>query len=189
MDARVEEQVGRWRDQLLDLTKKNPAVNFRQLKVGTLEILDCDASDLIARLRSAGERGLGFWLPPDASASEERAIANDIGIGEEISPGVRKLERPAEFEIVTSKESRTALRQSLTTILRRTTQEFLETGIWTLYLGCGMLEWRDPLNNDPLRSPLVFVPVTLTKDPARESFRLGLSEGEPQFNPALSLKL
>ncbi|MGC9156548.1 MAG: DUF4011 domain-containing protein, partial [Ferrimicrobium sp.] len=51
------------------------------------------------------------------------------------------------------------------------------------------LEWKDPLNGDLLHSPLVFVPVVLTRDPARESFRLGLSEGELQFNPALALKL
>lgn len=193
MSSRVVEQVERWRDQLLDLSKGNPAINFRELRVGTLEVVNSEPAAVIAELQRAGERGIGFYSPPEpteAEGSSEITLPSDeLASNQEISPGIRRLARQPEFELVTSKATASALRHSLTSLSRNTNQVFLEKGIWTLYLGYGMLEWRDPLTDDLLRSPLVFVPVKLTKDAVRASFRLGLSEGEREFNPALTLKL
>ena len=193
MSSRVVEQVERWRDQLLDLSKRNPAINFKDLRVGTLEIVNSEPTAVITELQRAGERGIGFYSPPELAEAEESTelvlAADSVTLGQELSPGVRRLARPPEFEVVTSKPTASALRRSLTTLSRNTTQEFLEKGIWTLYLGYGMLEWKDPITDDSLRSPLVFVPAKLTRDASRGSFRLGLSEGEREFNPALALKL
>ncbi len=59
-----------------------------------------------------------------------------------------------------------------------------------LYLGLGMLAWRESADDDqPAVSPLLLLPVTVARDSLRESFRLRRTEDDPVVNPALAVKL
>ena len=57
-----------------------------------------------------------------------------------------------------------------------------------LYLAAGVLCWRDP-EDEPLRSPLVLIPVALRRKSLQEPFVLDALEEEPFLNPALNARL
>ncbi len=65
-----------------------------------------------------------------------------------------------------------------------------EQGANTLFLAAGFLRWIDPGHGpEPLRAPLVLVPVELERSNARERFRLRHNGGEIEPNLSLLEKL
>jgi hypothetical protein len=59
VQAKVQDAVGTWKRQLLDLTRRNRALNFRPLKVSTVAIVDEQPAE-IYRLLVHEERALTF---------------------------------------------------------------------------------------------------------------------------------
>ena len=75
-------------------------------------------------------------------------------------------------ELLTSKVDSRDLRNTLRTLERRATQEFMDKGIWILYLAVGMLKWTDPDVDDGGESPLLLVPVQLFRENLRQPYEL-----------------
>lgn len=59
---RVLEQLARWREDLINLSRTNRLVYFRRTKTSTLEIRSPLAGELLSRLSST--RGVRIWEPP-----------------------------------------------------------------------------------------------------------------------------
>lgn len=65
-----------------------------------------------------------------------------------------------------------------------------EQGVSILYLACGFLNWYEAPGADaPKRSPLILVPVDLTRPSATGKFRLSLRDEELASNISLSARL
>ena len=73
---------------------------------------------------------------------------------------------------------------------RKSLQEWLDRGVWILYLGIGMLKWVDPDRPDgeAQESPLLLFPVKLEAAGTRD-WKLLPTEEEAAVNPALWLRL
>ncbi|MEW1959563.1 DUF3320 domain-containing protein [Kineococcus sp. NPDC059986] len=74
-------------------------------------------------------------------------------------------------------------------IAQKAQQDFADRGVWTLHLGLGMLHWVDPFDGKPVDSPLVLVPVQLTRSGSNAPHRVRRAEDAVVVNPALALKL
>jgi Protein of unknown function (DUF4011) len=75
-------------------------------------------------------------------------------------------------------------------VARRSGAEFEDKALRILYVAAGFLEWHEADRGQPLRSPLVLVPVELRRKSARDPYRLFFVEDEePVVNPALAVKL
>jgi hypothetical protein len=92
-------------------------------------------------------------------------------------------------ELVTSKATRRDLGNALRSLDRRSTQEFMDKGIWILYLAAGMLHWTDPDTGELAESPLVMIPVQLFRENPREPYELRRADEDVVLNPALGVKL
>ena len=72
--------------------------------------------------------------------------------------------------------------------------DFRERGLHILHLACGVLEWRDP-DDEPLRSPLLLVPVALQRKSLREPVRpeahgrRSLAQSRPGRPPQARLRI
>jgi very-short-patch-repair endonuclease len=64
-----------------------------------------------------------------------------------------------------------------------------EHGINVLFVTLGTLEWTDPKDGKTLRSPLILLPVELTRLPALQGFVLHRLEDEAVLNPTLQYRL
>lgn len=181
---RVVEQIRHWRDELINLSRRDRVLFYRPTKSASLIIEEPGVDRVVAVLeRSNGS--WGFFAPPEPEEPRE-------GDGSE-EPGVETEEpdqpqRPAD-ELLTQKPDQRSLANSLRLLDRRTTQEFMDKGIWVLYLAAGFLNWIDPDDDRRVKTPIVLKPVDLRRSSPKEPYRLRASEEETVLNPALSVKM
>jgi len=173
---RILQQLAAWRADLINLARTNRLLYFRPTKVTTLEITEPDSQELLRVLLENHDKGLRLRYTP---ADEE-----DPEYGESLRAR----------EIRASVSSDETLSKSLRELHRRSTQEYLDRGIWTLYFGIGQLEWVDEPGQakertEKAHSPLLLVPVELFQEGGQSEFYVKKSEEEIALNPALVVKL
>lgn len=173
MDERVREWLQKQRDDLINMTRSNRLLYFKHLKVASLEISEPTPTEVLERLnRSGASNDWKFYLPPgdDVESARQRA--------------------PKPTELVIADKEKTQIERALHELERKTTQQFVDKGLWVLYLGLGMLHWVESAADDkPAAGPILLVPVTVARDSFREPFRLRRTEDDPVINPALAVKL
>lgn len=172
---RVVEQVRHWRDELLNLSRRDRVLYYKPTRRASLLIEAPTAVEVLAALQR-GKRGLGFSYP---LASPDPAPA-EVG-------GTEPIRLPDELK--TQKADREDLEVALRTLERRTTQEFMDKGIWVLYLALGFIKWVDTDIDETIRTPVVLLPVALTRAGPRDPFRLVLADEEPTVNTALAVRM
>ena len=163
----------RWRNNLIDLTRRNPLLALRPTRSSYLEITAPTLEAIFDHL-VPGNKTFTFWLPPPKEEGKKKAD--------------KKKEEPRPTELVTGEPDRQRLLQIVTNLYRRFQTDYRERGLHTLYLAAGILEWRDP-EDEPLRSPLLLVPVVLKRKSLQEPFLLDALEEDPFVNPALGARL
>ena len=149
-----------WRNDLIDMTRRNPMLYYR----------------------SDGKRPTGMQFLPENPAL---LFAQLYG-----APGAIPLDRvPCAIE--PEDLERRPLELRLLRLQARVREDERDRGIKTLYMAFGMLEWYESASSQELiRSPLVFVPVTLIHNAATGSFTLKfLDDIECEINPTLRAKL
>ncbi|WP_421121684.1 DUF4011 domain-containing protein [Aquihabitans daechungensis] len=168
----VRANLRRWAEELVDLTKRNRLLYFRHTASASLEFSQ-RAGEVEGGLRRSGWE---FYFPDPPPDDPDEPYNPDPP-------------RPGELVVqMLPKRYGPKIRQGLKNLAGRAQSEFLDSGLWVLYLGLGTLEWVD-LDGKKARSPLLLVPVRLEKFGA-ERWRLMPSEdGEAAINPALAVKL
>ncbi len=180
-DERMTGQLQRWRDELIDLTRRNRLLKAAPNKASIVEITEPSLATVLGRLESA--EGWRFHYPPHEIDSTDDAVlralaAEDPDLDDEIRFD----------ELVTHITSATQLSRVLHNLERRASQEFLDKGLRVLYLGVGALDWIDG-DGERLLSPVVLLPVELSRPNPRAPFRLRSAEEDAVANPALIVKL
>ncbi|GAA2145041.1 hypothetical protein GCM10009760_33250 [Kitasatospora kazusensis] len=175
-----------WRDSLLDLGGRNRLLNFRHTRTATLELGAPAAPALLAGLA----RGWDF----------APVVGADVEVGGGVDRAADRLPEPTPERtpervadrvpgLATQKTTQSGLDAALTQLRRKSGQMFNDYGLWVLWLGVGMLDWREPGAIESSAAPLVLVPVELRRDRAGRT-RLHEAEGQdPIHNPALAVKL
>jgi hypothetical protein len=173
---RVLAQIEVWRNELVNLARSNRLLYYRDTKASTLGIVaeESEVAGIVDRLLNGGTWTL--FVPPD----------QEDGGGDELIPSGLL---PGPGELLTDRPDRGALARTLRNLDRRATQEYMDKGLWILYLAVGMLRWVDPDTDELARSPLLLVPVSLHRENPREPYRLSREHEDMVVNPALALKL
>ena len=99
--------------------------------------------------------------------------------------GVPVPKRSGDPVITTTKTSGKDVRAACAGLSRRAAGEFMDRGIWVLYLGVGMLHWSDPADGraESQDSPLLLVPVRLEAGKGGTSWKLLPTEEESLVEP------
>ncbi|MBP2411736.1 very-short-patch-repair endonuclease [Arthrobacter stackebrandtii] len=160
--ARLQDQMKAWREDLLALDRRQRLLYFQHPKVGSLEFLLPDMTELES------------WL----ESGPVNLAANPVGAA---GPAPRK--RTATVQDKNESEILATCRR----LHQRSEQEYADRGVWILYVGLGMLNWVDPDDGKPASSPLKLVPVRLQRHGTR--FRLRRTGDEAVVNSSLALKL
>ncbi|MDP9434284.1 MAG: DUF4011 domain-containing protein [Actinomycetota bacterium] len=163
---KVLEQLEAWRKELVNLNRTNRLLYFRHSKTSTVGLSGRRPDELLAALETPSKPGWGFETAGDGVA---RPRARD--------------------HVVSDKADAKAQETALRALERKANQEYLDKGLWVLYVALGMLVWKDPQDPKEALSPLVLVPVTLQRDTPREPYRLKRAEEDLVVNPALEVKL
>lgn len=111
---RVRASIENWKRKLLDLTKRNRALNFRMNKVSTIAIVDEQPAEVFRRLcireqsmrfKAAEEEGEASLvhnssLPPEAASNHSHLVVQTDGLPFDVSVGAvsRDIESMGDFE-------------------------------------------------------------------------------------------
>jgi very-short-patch-repair endonuclease len=197
-DGRLAASIDAWKRKLLDLSKRNRALNFRATKVSTVAIVDEKPAEIF-RLLYLAEREMRFKaVESPATDGAVTTASTDVLAGDAQSD-----ETPAQPEFVpydaATLDDRhtdeflqtTATPEALDRSLRRLDEQarlaIEEQGVNTLFLALGMLRYTESDASEQVFSaPLVLLPVELSRKSARSGYRMRAADDEPVVNPALA---
>lgn len=210
----VRERLDADRRELLDLSLRNPLLNYRPRARG-LEIVGESSVEVFRSLVLENKR---MSFVPVAETTEPAGAAANEGTSGAVAsaetasetPGAdsacaapvdsvkptdpRDGIAPADANRFDSKLQTTlaadALPKRLLSIYHIARTALEEQGVSTLFMALGMLRWFEADDaKRALLAPLVLVPVELERSGARELFRMRYTEGDLETNLSLSEKL
>lgn len=198
--ARIAASADAWKRKLLDLTKRNRALNFRPTKVSTVAIVDELPSEIFRQLY-LHEHKLRFSAALDASRGTPTAtrfdsdtlslpqedIENEI-VATDFAPyDAAELDERHTDEWLQTAHTPEVLDRSLRRLDEQARLTIEEQGVNTLFLALGMLHYVESDDSTAtLRAPLVMLPVELTRSSARAGYVVRATDDEAIVNPALA---
>lgn len=205
---RIASQLENARKDLLDLTLRNPLLNYRTLKAKGAEILHSSTCDVFRNL-VLEKRSYAFapkvsatGIVDDKDSSDSVLGNSDMDTG---SSGLVPHEVPSENTSSTHSnvQARRAVNSwatpyELAELDKRLLATYYaahtyieEQGVNVLYIAIGFLRWTET-NSDTarlLKAPLILIPVSITRQSAQESFRAQYNDDEISENPSLYRRL
>ena len=132
------------RKDLLDLSLRNPLLNYRTLRARGVETIDADPASVFRNLARDGKKV--SFVPEDAEEEPTPARRGRSNLS------LRALATPSE------------LQRRLINTYRTSNTIIQEQGVNTLFIALGMVIWRESESSETdRRAPLVFVPVQLDR--------------------------
>ncbi|PNT92250.1 DUF4011 domain-containing protein [Clostridium thermosuccinogenes] len=179
----LDKKLDYWEHKLLDLSKRNKMINYRETKRTTIKLIEPSFEELFNRL-ALNEETLTFQRAVDRetdirvfsilSLLEKLSVPLPVTIGDIKTEG-SVLERQRTLKNMRSK-ARLALEEQGTNIL---------------YLSFGFIEWKDGKSASAqwIKSPLILVPVVLSLEALNSPYTLSKHEDDIVVNPTLEYYL
>lgn len=185
-DALVRTAIRGWRDSLINLSGTNRLLNFKSSRAGAVRVVRPTADEILAALTTGQQfRFRSIAEPEDASPE---LSDGDSRTELPVPPAEGERLPPPRADLLDTDKSEKDLAAALRNLARRSSQEYLDRGVWILYLAFGALTWREE-DGTTYTSPLLLVPVQLTSAGPRQDPVLSAIEEDPALNPALGLKM
>ncbi len=176
-EQKIRDQLKKWQERLLDLTKSNPLLGINRSRVSKLRATGPEPTELFATLL-ADEAIIRMPLAVREAERVPSHGAEERGAAEyRVEPG------DIEFEATPIE-----LARRLRRIYDNARTSVEERGVTTLHVTCGALIWRDDWLGESV-SPLWMIPAQLTGKGPNAALRLSAADEEMQLNPALGLYL
>jgi len=169
-------RLDRWQRKLLDLSARNPLLNFR-LKSG-LKLICPEPS----RLETLLEKGKKIEVLKISDEYREAAQNRRLSLQDLLADEARKA---LESKRVLADIPVDEFERRVTKLYRKARSSLQESGTNTLYLAFGFLFWRRDGSSKPFRAPLVLLPVSLERARAGQHVKLEAYDDEPRFNTTL----
>ena len=166
-DSSVVSEIDKSRRELLDLSLRNPLINYRTLRARGVEVVGANPDSVFDALVSRS-RKMSF---APLEEEEDPALGMFEGGAAKSNRSKRNVLQTAELPDQLQKRLRTTFYFANTTIQ--------EQGVNTLFMVLGMVEWLDSERSEtPRRAPLIMIPVELTRTNVQERFSVNYSGAE-----------
>ncbi len=160
----IEKAQKIWTERLIDLSRNNPLLFYRDLKTGTLDLSQSQALEQLLAGKDVSAKDL---LP----RSSELAKSN--GTNAPQPQGISEKE----------------INNKLLAIRRKAQSNYEEKGIETLHLAVGIASWQATDGGSSFNAPVLLIPARFkSRRESRGNSRLSLV-GTPQLNPVLKYVL
>ena len=159
----IRDSIEESRKELLDLSFRNPLLNYRSLRARGVEIVG-ESSDQVFETLVTDGKPMSFLARQDDDDPDTESWEAGLPLYLEADQTDRRLQ---------TRESSANLQKRLLTTYRFANTTIEETGVNTLFLALGMLRWYEADQSQQERlSPLILVPVRLERQGVREQFRV-----------------
>ncbi len=197
-------RVEDWKSRLIDLSRRNNLLYFHKSKRGNLPITQPDPQKIFNTLVLRKKR-LEFWQPQEAEPEtpekpkddrkgepkkgKVEAKTSNPPVEANLTPEESK--RPTATQLVSGNLSRVDLERILKSLQSRSFLDYMERGVRILHAAFGTLNWVDIETKEKVQSPLILVPLELTRETIRQPYNIAVPpvEDEAVLNPALQVKL
>ena len=177
----IKTKLNEARKELLDLSLRNPLINYRPLKARGVEVVDESPPD-VYRILVQQDRAMSFLAKPEPEDDDNLKLFEDDEMETD-------LDRHTDSKLQTD-YSPTELRRRLLNTYYTARTAIEEQGVNTLYLALGMFQWYESESSDILRrAPLVLIPVEIDRATVRSSFRIRYTGEDIGTNLSLQEKL
>lgn len=175
----VPPRVKRWLDNLLDLSLRNPLINFRWPSSSVPILLGPGMAGTFEDLLQRGQalRLLDF--------QQENRVWSYRNIVEE-PENIRTLTTMLNMNTLLTGVPSGIFQNRLRKVMSEAKTQISETGSNGLFLALGMLTWRPDGRTEDISSPLILVPVTITAKNRSTEFIIEIDEAS-QVTPNYSL--
>lgn len=176
--------ISKWRDQLVDLTRRNPLLNYKSSKKSAVEVQLPESFTALKLLFSGNDVVLRHLLEKVTTKNSEDLLSEN-----QVQKDITKPVENININYWYANLDQDDLRGRLRNLERKTSQEFLDRGVWTLYVAFGKLTWVDA-DKQTFQAPLLLIPIALKYSPERQCWLLRIQEDNEEIvlNPALLLK-
>ena len=199
-------RVEDWKSRLIDLSRKNNLLYFRRGKHGNLSITQPGAQKIFDIL-VLKKNSLEFFSPHEetqkletheniearynSNVELEKAIFKTAKTSVKATITPEESKRHVANQLVSESLSRLELERRLKNLQGRSHLDYMERGVRVLYGAFGTLNWVDAGTKENLQSPLILVPLELSRDTIRHPYTIAVPpvEDEVVLNPALLVKL
>jgi very-short-patch-repair endonuclease len=184
-----------WKRKLLDLTKRNRALNFRATRVSTVTIVDEHPAEVFRQLYLR-ERSMRFKAAPEVDESQagaetapdgtelmEESDAQEVDF---VPYDTSSLDERYTDDWLQTSSTPEALDKSLRRLDEQARLSIEEQGVNMLFLALGMLHYTEATDSSQIfKAPLLLLPVELTRKSARSGYALRATDDDPLVNPSL----
>lgn len=177
-------RIRRWQQKLLDLSLRNRLLNVRE----TRQVIPLVCSD-ITKLEDKMAIRRELSLKPISNLLGEKDVHDLAQLREKaMSSELRTLlERELEQKRLWAGLSEDELQRRLKAIYRQSRTDLDESGVNTLFLGIGFLEWKvDPSDTGTRLAPLLLVPIRLTRRSIADGITISRLDEDTLLNVTLT---
>lgn len=178
-DQLVSQNLERWKEHLLDTSKRNRLLFFKP--DSAIQLVEPGLDSLWERLVKRPKAQSFFGLETEIDLFNDQESDED-----DIAAPPRRALKSDEMRATPGGPKLSRLLYGLRS---KSNLSLEEQGLTTLYVAWGFLKWRDAKSGEEITSPLVLSPMTLLRESSRAFYRLKLSEEDLWLNPVLEWKL
>ncbi|MBL8783871.1 MAG: DUF4011 domain-containing protein [Deltaproteobacteria bacterium] len=183
-DTAIDRRIARWKGRLLDLSLRNPLLNFKLDGRRSLPIVTDDLAALENEL--ATRETFALDLAEAAGLRDDLLFEKRTGVSRIAEEARTRLARRVLLVDVPPAD---ALRR-IVEMYRQARTLSEETGQSGAWLALGFLEWFEtPSAKEPRYAPLILLPIEIQRGSVRDPFRVRLADDEPRINAALLKKV
>ena len=194
----IDKRIYKWKEKLIDLSKRNRLLSFKFSKFSTIRIIDEQPPE-VYRALVQNLQTMEF-LPVKVNDSE--IPEEEKKSLEELNEGIEfKIQEFKEYEInnlekkhldkyLQTKLSQTDLNKALGKISTTAKSTNDDLGYNVLFLALGSIIWYEADNSDEkLEAPLILIPIEIKRKSIGQPYTIKYNEDSIILNPALTLKL
>ncbi len=198
IEKSIDKRIYKWKEKLIDLSKRNRLLSFKTAKYSTLRIIDEQPPEIY---RSLVQNTQTMEFLP-VNVNEEDIPEEEKKSLEELNEGIEfKAQEFKEYEVenlakkhvdkyLQTKLSLQDLNKTLNKISTTAKSTNDDLGYNVLFLSLGSVIWYETDNSDEkMEAPVILVPVEIKRKSIGQPYTIKYNEDSVILNPALTLKL
>jgi len=195
----LEKKIVYWRDRLLDLTRRNRLISFKDYKRSNLSLTSPDIRDMLGCLQEGKSIYIHKFEESDKGKEDDQT---QLGVGKDRSDDPRNeigeersvVPEGLDKNVWVSNYSNKVTEKRLYYLYLKSREILREQGINTLFVALGFLHYFEADHSDEeLVAPLVLIPVEIERgrqsSKHRQDYTIKHAGDDTQLNPALMQKL
>lgn len=188
-EQRVNSKVDSWLARLIDLSRRNRLLYFRETRRSTLHITSPSSGEVFQALYE-GSHSYRFWVPEPEGVLAEDDDEAETGLDRATirQLGLACSDHCPRYAVETGQTNPKELATTLRRMSAKASLDFGERGVRILHLAFGMLSWQEIETREAALSPILLVPVDLSRASRSEPWELSPCDEDIVLNPVLAVK-